>query len=68
MNGRPIGTCQAPGCAAETPQPFCRFHWDLVPAPLKTEWRHRDRSAPEKPLLSRMIAAVELAQLGPRLL
>jgi hypothetical protein len=62
------GTCHALGCSAATPQPFCAFHWELVPQGLKTAWRHRDRAAPRKPLVSRMIAAVERAQFGERLL
>lgn len=60
--------CCAPGCTAATPRPFCAFHWKLLPRKLQTEWNHRDRAAPEKPLLSRMIATVEEAQFGDRLL
>lgn len=60
--------CCAKGCTATGPRPFCQFHWELVPKPLKTEWYHRDPTANHVPLLSRMIAAVERAQFGERLL
>lgn len=60
--------CCAQGCTATGPKPFCRFHWNLVPKKLQTEWHHRDRQAPEKPLLGRMIEAVDLVQHGERLL
>lgn len=64
--------CCAKGCGVELPptsrSAFCTFHWNLLPKPLQTEWHHRDRSAPEKPLLNRMTAAIETAQFGARLL